>query len=77
MWLCMHSAHIIAAAKNYPSFSMSIHQPMSLYKKKIAPWSSDGPEVIVRVHSSNSNWLSQCAVRKVIYFSYRLGKKEI
>ena len=46
MYVTMH-AHIIAAAKNYPSFSMSIHQPMSLYKKKIAPSSSDGPEVIV------------------------------
>ena len=46
MWLCMHSAHIIAAAKNYPSFSMSIHQPMSLYKKKLHLRHQNGPEVI-------------------------------
>ena len=45
MYVTMH-ADIIVAAKNYPSFSMSIHLPMSLYKKKIAPLSSDGPEVI-------------------------------
>ena len=65
MWLCMHT--LLQAAKNYPSFSMSIHQPMSLYKKKCT--------FVIRRTRSNSNWLSQCAVRKVIYFSYRLGKK--
>ena len=68
MWLCMH-AHIIVAAKNYPSFSMSIHQPMSLYKKNCT--------FVIRRSRSNRSWLSQCAVRKVFYFSYRLGKKEI